>query len=153
LHHIALVVQPTSFDGFYSAKKSRQNNIVALLEHQREFISFYSTSKLGFLRNFGISIANGDYICYLDDDNTYDSNHISSLVQTIESNPTIDIAYSWRRLVYEDGTPYLAEEYPWTPTARLASDKSSLSRFIYDHLVANGIRSPGSNIVKDTMIS
>lgn len=123
-----------------------------LRRHRSEFVQCYIPSRTGFLRNYGIRLATGDLICQLDDDNIYDREHISSLVETIESEPDIDIAYSWRRLVYEDGISYIKEEYPWTPEARLACSKSSLSGYVYEELVKAGIRIPGTNIVRDAVL-
>ena len=116
-------------------------------------IPFYAPSRTGVLRNLAIRKAAGRYICQLDDDNTIDADHISSLVETIESEPGIGIAYSWRRLVWEDGTPYLDQAYPWTPVARLAIDKTTLSGYIYNALVHAGIRVPGTNLVRDAILA
>lgn len=114
---------------------------------------FYIPSILGHIRNSAVERASGDLVCYLDDDNRITSDHIESLVDAIMSEPDIDIAYSWRQLVYSDGTPFLKEEYPWTPNARLAISREQLSRHIYEELVRLGIRIPGSNVVRDTVIA
>ncbi len=124
-----------------------------LERYESEFIQCYAPSRTGFMRNVGIKLAKGEYICQLDDDNTYDRDHISSLAETIESEPDIDVAYSWRRLVYKDRTPYIEEEYPWMPDARLAFDNGRLSRYIYDELVKANIRVPGTNIVRDSVLT
>jgi glycosyltransferase involved in cell wall biosynthesis len=42
-----------------------------------------------------------DYICWLDDDNWFDSDHVESLVEAIEDKP---YAYSLRKLIEPDGT-------------------------------------------------
>ena len=118
-----------------------------------QFIDCYAPSRVGFIRNVGIRQAQGEYICQLDDDNYYDKNHISSLVQSIESEPNTDITFSWRRLLWNDGSPYVEEAYPWTPEARLAFGKEALSRYIYERLIKAGIRIRGSNIVRDTLIT
>lgn len=119
----------------------------------REVFPFYIPSRLGYIRNLAVRDARGDFVCYLDDDNGLAPDHVETLVRAITSGPDIDVAYSWRSLVYEDGTPYLEEEYPWTPRARLATSQKALSRHIYQELVRLGIRTPGSNIVRDTVIA
>lgn len=43
-------------------------------------------------RNFGISNASGDYICFLDDDDYYFNNKIQSLINVFLLNPSISIA-------------------------------------------------------------
>ena len=46
-------------------------------------------------------IANGDYLCFLDQDNWYDANHIESLVDVIQQGN--DWAYSLRKIVSQEG--------------------------------------------------
>jgi hypothetical protein len=46
----------------------------------------------------------------------------------------------------------LAEAYPWTPKARMATSQDLLSRYIYDSLVDGGVRVPGDPIVRDTLV-
>lgn len=116
----------------------------------REFQPVYIPSRLAHLRNIGVAAARTDLICYLDDDNSFETNHVSSLVDVLQKN-SADIAFSWRRLQHEDGSDYLEEEYPWVPEARLAVDRSSLSRHIYTQLVDGGVRVPGSAVVRDAL--
>jgi glycosyltransferase involved in cell wall biosynthesis len=47
-------------------------------------------------------IANGEYICFLDQDNWYEDNHIESLVNVIQQGN--DWAYSLRKIVSQEGT-------------------------------------------------
>lgn len=120
---------------------------------KEEVIACFIPSRLSWIRNCAVQASQGDYVCYLDDDNKLSPDHIESLVEAIESELDIDIAYCWRQMVWEDGTPWIEEEYPWTPQARLATSKEALSSHIYEELVRAGVRTPGSNIVKDTVIS
>lgn len=46
-------------------------------------------------------IANGDYLCFLDQDNWYDDNHIESLIDVIQQGN--DWAYSLRKIVSQEG--------------------------------------------------
>ena len=46
-------------------------------------------------------IANGDYLCFLDQDNWYEDNHIESLVDVIQQGN--DWAYSLRKIVSQEG--------------------------------------------------
>ncbi|BAZ15801.1 glycosyl transferase [Calothrix sp. NIES-4071] len=67
----------------------------------------YATGKGGFNghRIYGMSLflANGDYLAFLDEDNWFDSNHITSLVQVVEEKH-LDWAYALRKIVNLDGT-------------------------------------------------
>lgn len=49
-------------------------------------------------KNKGIELARGDYIAYLDDDNTWRPEHLSACVEAIESDFSTDMVYS--RLSY-----------------------------------------------------
>jgi glycosyltransferase involved in cell wall biosynthesis len=125
---------------------------VRTTERRNEFSEVYLPSRLGFLRNIGISLSSSNYVCYLDDDNTFEPEHIASLVSTIEAGPNpAEIAYSWRRLRYADGTPFLPSEYLWTPDPRLAVSRSALSRYIFSELVAGGVYVEGDAVVRDAV--
>lgn len=50
-------------------------------------------------------IATEDYICFLDDDNWFERDHVASLVSALEEKNAA-YAYSLRNLVNPDGTPY-----------------------------------------------
>jgi glycosyltransferase involved in cell wall biosynthesis len=47
-----------------------------------------------FRRNQGIELAKGEYICYLDDDDTFYPNHLESLSKALDENPEAGLAYS-----------------------------------------------------------
>jgi glycosyltransferase involved in cell wall biosynthesis len=157
IEHIIVGDESQALRSLSSSIRARQPNAVishvTTSKHYDKFNPIFIPSRLGFLRNVGISLANSDYICYLDDDNTFASDHVASLVATIESGPPrVDIAYSWRRLVLANGAPFTSREYLWTPEPRLATSKSALSQHIFEELVAGGIRIPGDDVVRDAVI-
>jgi glycosyltransferase involved in cell wall biosynthesis len=54
----------------------------------------------------GLELAKGDYIAYLDDDNSFRPEHVARLVAALEADPDAGFAYS-RMQVSGRGTPYL----------------------------------------------
>ena len=132
-----------------------RRTIVRMVDLDRrvdDFIGVYTPSRLALLRNEGLDIVEAEFVGYLDDDNTYDAEHVASLVATMRAAPDADVAYSWRRLQWPGGAPYLCQTYPWTPQARLSPDRHKLARYIYDDLVAGGVFDRGSAVVRDTLI-
>jgi len=97
--------------------------------------------RLGRLRNMAVGMVSDPYIAFLDDDNAWLPDHLESL-WTTSCEREGSIAYSWRRLLYADGSPYLKNEFPW------ARDPALRSR-IYESLVVAGVFEHGSNIVRD----
>jgi glycosyltransferase involved in cell wall biosynthesis len=67
----------------------------------------YATGKDGFIghRIYGMSpfLVNGDYLVFLDEDNWFELNHITSLVQLVEEKH-LDWAYVLRKIVNPDGS-------------------------------------------------
>ena len=60
----------------------------------------YQTNKyLAGARNTGMKNSSGKFICFLDDDDIYLSNHLEALHQTIILNNTIDAIYHTRTLI------------------------------------------------------
>jgi glycosyltransferase involved in cell wall biosynthesis len=53
--------------------------------------------------NFGLEQARGDYLIFLDDDDWFDRNHVSSLLSALEQRPDAQVAYSGIRLMNESG--------------------------------------------------
>ena len=47
-----------------------------------------------YRRNRGLDMARGEYVCYLDDDDIYYSNHIELLVKALDEHPEVAVAYS-----------------------------------------------------------
>ncbi len=121
-------------------------------EYVHEYNEVYYPSRIGYLRNLGLEASDAELFCHLDDDNTYDSDHVSSLVATILSEPEIGIAYSWRRMQRSDGSPYIFDSYPWTPQPRLAVGKPELSKYIFEELVLGGVFTPGEPVIRDALI-
>ncbi|MCD9880204.1 glycosyltransferase family 2 protein [Streptomyces guryensis] len=105
----------------------------------------YLPARLAALRNTGIAAANGDWIAQLDDDNEFEPDHLSSLLECLAASPGVEIAHSWRRLFSPDGSPYeVAGENPWHPDPELRASS-------YARLVELGVFRPGSSVVRDAL--
>lgn len=105
----------------------------------------YLPARLGRLRNLGISLAAGEFVAQLDDDNTFAPDHLISLVTLLRQAPHVNVAHSWRKLIGPDGLPFIPDgEDPWHPDPRRRGDS-------YRELQRLGVFTPGSNVVRDTL--
>ena len=70
------------------------------------------------LRNTAIAMTHSPLVAFLDDDNRWEPNHLSSL-RAVLRNDDADAAHSWRRLCGTDGSPWVPDAYPWAPRGTL----------------------------------
>lgn len=98
-------------------------------------------SRLGYLRNSAIQITKSDNIAFLDDDNIFESNHISSLVNVYQKS-SFDAVHSYRQLFHQDGRPFLEHRSPW----RRRTEEGQIR---YNELEKRGVFVRGSNIMRD----
>jgi hypothetical protein len=97
--------------------------------------------RLSRLMNAVVRMANSRWIAFLDDDNEFESNHISSLVQCALRNNGAAV-HSSRRIFYADGMPYLEPRFPW---ARKPEDAGP----IYESMCVRGVWVRNTNILHD----
>jgi GT2 family glycosyltransferase len=117
--------------------------IIRNVERTPETEALYLPARMGRLRNLGASLDDGAFVAQLDDDNTYQPDHLASLVEVLEAEPAAGAAHSWRVLHAGDGRPYVPDGIdPWYPDP--AKQRSS-----YDSLVRDGVFIPGSAEVRD----
>lgn len=103
-----------------------------------------STSKAGLLlrkRQWCIANAKADLVCFLDDDNWWDRDHLQSLFNALGQGDAW-AAYGWRTLWDQRGAPYVTPGDPW---ARRSSQRAG------SHLYDLGIRRRGSNQFHDVL--
>lgn len=93
------------------------------------------------LRNIGIQMAKNPWIAFLDDDNEWLPNHLSSLKKLAceRNSPAV---YSEVALLTDAGEPYLEHRWPWAHTLEEGKRK-------YWDYVARGVLVPGSNVIHD----
>lgn len=138
-----------------NVKQELFNEIVVLCEKYNAFPHNYSTAKdlpstsyepvrTGRVRNFGISVAKGEFIGHLDEDNSFEHNHLSSLVKILKKSPQIDIAYSWRNTLDKSGNKLVLKAYPW-----VISGREKLANEVFELLVQEGLFIEGKSIICD----
>lgn len=66
-------------------------------------------------KNVGVSLAVGNYIAYLDDDNEWTSYHLEVLMKAMENDPDLDVAYC-------DSILYFPKEQKREPAPAIARD-------------------------------
>lgn len=101
-----------------------------------------SVLRVSRLRNVAVSLCDGEYISFLDDDNLWESNHLRLLLNALYENEDVLAAHSWRRIVDPHGQPWIGRGFPW------GFDEARKS-LIYKELLAQGIMSPTDNIFRD----
>lgn len=97
--------------------------------------------RLSRLFNTGVRISTADWIAFLDDDNEYEPDHLSSLLECAREHG-VQVAHSGRTMWYADGAPYLDEAW------HTVTDPAEAAR-IYDVMCAKGVRVRGTNILLD----
>jgi hypothetical protein len=80
-------------------------------------------------------------VAFLDDDNSWRSNHLSSLFRTSERSGG-SVVHSWRNLYWPDGRPFTEHFFPW-----LRYYDESVRE--YQRCLSLGFFSEGSNVARD----
>lgn len=93
------------------------------------------------LLNNGIRMATSRWIAFLDDDNEYEANHLSSLLSCATRNQCSAV-HSFRKIYRAEGAPYLDPLFPWTRDPREAAR-------IYEVLCSKGVWVRHSNVLRD----
>lgn len=103
----------------------------------------YPPARTARIRNLGIRRASGAFIAHLDDDNTFEPDHLDSLVTCLMANPEAVAAHSWRKLFTCAGEPFIpAGINPWI-------DDPAQSAVNYAQLADSSVFEPGSHVMHD----
>ncbi len=73
-------------------------------------------------RNFGLSKVEGDYVAFLDHDDSWPRNYIEAMVHRLENNAEYGAAYSPLTVVYPDGRKVKSYKKPQGKSGRLTLD-------------------------------
>jgi hypothetical protein len=97
--------------------------------------------RLGRLRNLAVGLAATPWVAFLDDDNSFEPDHVRSLVACANATG-VPAVHSERWLYNPDGSPYLEPRMPWKRDV-------AEGRLLYAVLREKGVFVPGSNVVHD----
>jgi glycosyltransferase involved in cell wall biosynthesis len=108
---------------------------------ERDAHEIDGSQRAALLRNHAVRNAQTRWIAFLDDDNEFKSNHLSSLVQCAQRKG-YSAVHSQRELYFADGQPYTEARFPWD------HDRTEGER-LHQELCELGIFQAGSNVVRD----
>ena len=97
--------------------------------------------RIARLLNIGVSNAKYNWIAFLDDDNEFEPNHLSSLMECAIKNDCKAV-HSARKMLWPDGTPYLE---PYFPGAANVEE----GKRIFELMCVRGVWLKGTNILQD----
>ena len=97
--------------------------------------------RVALLRNMALKLVHTSLVCFLDDDNVWEPQHASSLVEVMRKTGA-PAAHSWRRLLQKDGSECIPDDFPWLP-------HGAESRALFETYVRHGVLSRQDGIVRD----
>lgn len=100
-------------------------------------------ARVAKLRDMAIRLVSTPLLCFLDDDNWWDINHLTTLFTSMEKFGAPAV-HSWRCVHGEAETTFDGSYFPWLD--RGTPDE----RGQYQACVSNGIITPGEAVVRDT---
>ncbi|TDR73900.1 glycosyltransferase family A protein [Paludibacterium purpuratum] len=104
----------------------------------------YQPVRTGRLRNLGIELSQAPLVAHLDDDNTFEPEHVSTLTALLQAHPESDIAYCWRRMRHQDGREAPLSSYPW-----VLNHRPEIAREVFLMLAEEGFFTDGSAVIRD----
>ena len=93
------------------------------------------------LRNLVCSLVKTKFLCFLDDDNLWEKDHLSTLMLLIQQTDLLAV-HSWRRLLNKDGTFFIPNRYLWLPPGKFANSLFSL-------YCEHGVMSSDDSVIRD----
>lgn len=95
---------------------SSDNTLAWLHAHAEPRLRIHSQANRGVsaARNAGLKLAQGEYIAFLDSDDTWEPNFLEKMLAALQANPKIALAYcGWKNLGVSGGRgePYIPPDY------------------------------------------
>ena len=97
--------------------------------------------RVALLRNMALELVKTALVCFLDDDNTWEPHHATSLVEAMQATGA-PAAHSWRRLLREDGSEWIPDAFPWL-------SPGPESRALFETYLRHGVFNCKDSIVRD----
>lgn len=140
IEHIVLVDDLHAVFDSWSQRQTRHEFSLELVSQSGPVRAWQS--RVADLRNSAVAKARHRFIAFLDDDNTWEPEHLSSLWRCMTSRGQPHAVHSHRKIFESDGNPFLRPELPWGQSAKAR-------RRVFDDYVSRGIMSCGSNVFRD----
>ena len=97
--------------------------------------------RVALLRNMALKLVHTSLVCFLDDDNVWEPQHVSSLVEVMRKTGA-PVAHSWRRLLREDGSECIPDDFPWLP-------QGTESQALFETYLEHGVFNRNDGVVRD----
>ena len=140
IEHIVLVDDLDAVFDAWTRHQARHDFSVEIVRQSGPVRAWQS--RVADLRNCAVAKANHPFIAFLDDDNAWEPDHLSSLWQCMSSCGQPHAVHSHRKIFENDGQPFLRRELPWGHSAEAR-------REVFDDYVSRGIMFGGSNVFRD----
>jgi glycosyltransferase involved in cell wall biosynthesis len=105
----------------------------------------YVYPRIARLLNLGVRLASSPWVAFLDDDNDYEPDHLSTLSECARRN-ACSAVHSVRQMVWRDGSPYLEESFPGAPNPEEGAR-------LYRLMCERGVWVAGTNVLRDRVDS
>lgn len=112
------------------------------IQTDKHFASLPTVKRVSRLRNIALTLVEGDYFCFLDDDNQWEKNHLSTLFTALQQHGR-QAAHCWRNLLDRKGNPWIATCFPW----RCEPDRA---KQLFRKFTAAGMLSTSEPIFRDS---
>ena len=99
-------------------------------------------ARLAKLRDMAVRVVETPLLCFLDDDNWWDPDHLTTLLAAMEKTGA-PAAHSWRRVHCDDGSTFDGSHFPWLERGTPGERRQ------YQACVRNNMFAPGDGVVRD----